>query len=391
MRFSPVRTIYKKEMLDMVRDRRTLVSMIVVPIVSMPLMFFIMSRFVTSAGRKADEESLTVGIRQAERLPGLMNALSGAGFEVRAAPDLQAAVERKQIAAGVEPVMLAEGVQEVRIYADLTRQTSQLAATKIRAALDTFKETSVRIRLMQLGVPDSVMTPFTIKRVNVAPPAKMAASFWGTILGYTVVIFMFSGAMYPAIDMTAGEKERRTLEILLSAPAGRGDVILGKLLAATSAVIVTAVLSIASMVFSFGLLRDGRGGELDQLGGHMTVDLHHAALVMLALLPLAVLAASLMIAVALFAKSFKEAQTYLTPLVMLSIFPLMVGFAPIQLTPALATIPLFNVCQSIKEIFMGEIHPLAFAAMMASNIAYAAIAFLAALQIFKNERVLFRT
>ncbi|HVX66881.1 MAG TPA: ABC transporter permease subunit [Bryobacteraceae bacterium] len=390
MRVSSVRTIYKKEMLDMVRDRRTLISMVVVPIVSMPLMFFVMNRFINTAGRKLEEESVTVGIRQGDRLPGLMNALSGAGFAVRAVPDPKAGVEQKQVAAGVEPV-LAEGVEEVRIYADLTRPTSQLAANKIRTALDTFKETSVRVKLMQLGVPDSVMTPFTVKRVNVAPPAKMAASFWGTILGYTVVIFMFSGAMYPAIDMTAGEKERRTLEILLSAPAGRHDVILGKLLAATSAVIVTALLSIASMVLAFSLLQSGRVGEMDQFSSKLTVDVHHAALVMLALLPLAVLAASLMIAVALFAKSFKEAQSYLTPLVILSIFPLMVGFVPMQLTPALAAVPLLNVCQSIKEIFLGEINPLAFAVMMAANIAYAALAFLAAVRIFKDERVLFRT
>jgi ABC-type Na+ efflux pump permease subunit len=76
---------------------------------------------------------------------------------------------------------------------------------------------------------------------------------------------------------------------------------------------------------------------------------------------------------------------------MLSIFPILVGFTPIQLTPGLAMIPLFNACQSIKEIFLGEINPLAFATMMAANIAYAAIAFVAAVQIFKNESVLFRT
>jgi sodium transport system permease protein len=378
-------------MIDMVRDRRTLISMIVVPIVSMPLMFALMSHFLTSAGKKAEEESLVVGVHQAARLPGLLNALSGAGFVVRDTPDIRGAVEGKQVAAGVEPAMPPDGVPEVRIYADLTRQTSQLAATRIRAALDTFKETSVRIRLMQRGVPDSVMTPFTVERVNVAPPAKMAASFWGTILGYTVVIFMFSGAMYPAIDMTAGEKERRTLEVLLSAPARREEVILGKLLAATTSVLVTAALSIVSMVLSFQLLRGRRGAGLEQLGGQMTLDLHHAALVMLSLVPLAVLAASLMIAVALFAKSFKEAQTYLTPLVMLSIFPLMVGFAPIQLTPALAAIPVFNVCQSIKEIFLGDMNTLAFITMMAANIGYAALAFLAAVRIFKDERVLFRT
>ncbi|HEX8985097.1 MAG TPA: ABC transporter permease subunit, partial [Bryobacteraceae bacterium] len=268
MRFDSVPVIYKKEMLDMLRDRRTLLSMIVVPIVSIPLLFFVMNHFVTSAGKTAEEEALTVGVQQAGRLPGLLNALSGAGFRVTEAPDLKAAVERKQIAAGVEPVPGPGGVPQVRIYADLSRQISQIAATRIRSALDAFKETSVRLKLIRLGLPESAMEPFTVERVNLAPPAKMAASLWGNILGYMVVIFMFSGAMYPAIDMTAGEKERRTLEVLLSAPAHRDEMILGKLLAGTSAVVLTALLSIVSLVLSFRLLNFGHDAAKG-FGGHM--------------------------------------------------------------------------------------------------------------------------
>ena len=201
------------------RDRRTLISMVLVPLLSMPLMFVLLSRFLTSAGKKAEEESVSISVRAAERLPGLLNALSGAGFKFVPKIDLKAAVEKKEIAAGVEPALLPDGRTEVKIYADLTRQTSQVAATKIRSALDAFKENSIRLQLIARGIPESVMTPFTVKRVNIAADAKMSASFWGSILGYAVVIFMFSSAMYPAIDMTAGEKERRTLEALLSAPA----------------------------------------------------------------------------------------------------------------------------------------------------------------------------
>jgi sodium transport system permease protein len=110
------------------------------------------------------------------------------------------------------------------------------------------------------------------------------------------------------------------------------------------------------------------------------------------LAPMAVFAASLMIAVALLAKSFKEAQSYLTPLVMGSVFPLVVGMLPgLQLTPALALIPLFNVCQLIKEIFLGEYSHLAFAITMVANIVYAGLAFFAAVRVFSRERVLFRT
>jgi sodium transport system permease protein len=390
MHLSSVLPIYRKEMLDMARDRRTMISMVLVPLVSMPLLFLLMGKFMNSAGRKAEEASATIAVQDADRLPGLLNALSGAGFKLLPRRDLKAAIESTEIAAGVEPVVLPDGTTEVRIYADLSRQPSQVAATKIRAALDAFKENSIRLKLIQLGVPESVMNPFTVKRVNIAPDSKMGASFWGSLLGYVVVIFMFSGAMYPAIDMTAGEKERRTLEVLLSAPAGRDEIILGKLLATTTSVAVTAALSITSLVFSFRVLQVG-DAQFRQMAGHLPLNAHTVALMAVALLPLCVLSASLMIAIALFAKGFKEAQSYLTPLIMAAMFPVVISFVPMQLTPAMALIPLLNVSQMIKEIFMGDFSVLVFMVATTANIAYAAIAFFAAVRIFKDERVLFRT
>ncbi len=390
MHLSSVLPIYRKEMLDMARDRRTLVSMIVVPLVSIPLLFLVMSKFMSSAGRQAEQAPATIAVAEPDRLPGLLNALAGAGFKLVAKRDLKAAVANKEIAAGVEPVALPGGAIEVRIYADLTRQPSQVAATKLRTALDGFRETSVRLELIRLGVPESVLIPFTVKRVNTAPAAKMGAAFWGGVLGYSVVIFMFSGAMYPAIDMTAGEKERRTLEALLSAPAGRDGIILGKLLAATTSVAVTAVLAITSLVFSFRVLHIN-DAQFREAAGQLPLNAHNVALMGLALLPLCALSASLMIAIALFAKGFKEAQSYLTPLIMAAMFPIIVSFVPLQLTPATALIPLLNVSQLIKEIFLGEVGTTVFAIAMTANAVYAALAFFAAVRIFNDEWVLFRT
>ncbi|MGA2329003.1 MAG: ABC transporter permease [Bryobacteraceae bacterium] len=391
MRLSSISTIYRKEMLDMVRDRRTLISMVLVPVAAMPVLFLFMGRIISSAEKRAGEEAVTIAVQGSERLPGLLNALVGAGFRLVPKADLKAAVEKKEIAAGVEPVVLPSGVKEVRIYADQTREGSGVAAGKIRTALDLFKENLARQQLLARGVPPDVLSPFTVKRVDIAPAKKMAGMFWGSMLGYVVVLLMFSGGMYPAIDLTAGEKERRTLEVLLSAPAGRDEIILAKILATTSAVAITALLSILSLVVSLRYADFGKASKMLKPGG-MPLDPSVIALVMLALVPTAIMAASIMVAIALFAKSFKEAQSYLTPLVMAVIFPLIAGMLPgIQLTPLLALIPLFNVCQLIKEIFQGDFNRLSFAITMASNVVYAGIAFYAAVQVFKSEKVLFRT
>ncbi len=393
MNWSHVPIIYRKEMLDIIRDRRTLISMIVVPVAAMPLLFYVIGFFMSSAEKRAGAEATTIALRGPEALPELAGFLKKSGFEMAAQGDLRAAVQNKQIAAGVELVARAGGVPEVRIYTDETRQGSGMAARNIRKALDTFKEELVRGRLEALRVSTALLKPFTVKEVNVAPQRKMAGFFWGGILGYIVVLLMFSGGMYPVIDMTAGEKERRTLEIFLAAPAGREEIVLGKLLAATTAVFVTALLSVTSMVVSLRYSDFGKQGrQLKEIAGQIPLDAPTIGLVLLALAPMAVMAASLMIAIALLAKSFKEAQSYLTPLVMAVVFPLVAGMLPgVELTPALALIPLFNVCQLVKQIFQGEYTALVFAITMAANIVYAAIAFFAAVRVFSNERVLFRT
>ena len=386
-----VLTIYRREMLDMIRDRRTLISMVVVPLAAMPLLFVVMSKFITTTEHKAGSEALTIAVRGAASLPPLVNALAQAGFRITQRDDLESAIGRKEIAAGVEPVELpAKGEIEVRVYSDQTKRSSQMAAGRIQNALRLFKEQTVRVKLATLGLPASVADPFTVKSVNIAPETKMAGLVWGSVLGYFVVLLMFTGGMYPAIDMTAGEKERRTLEVVLSSPASRGAIILGKILAATTAVMVTAALSLASLITSFSLA--DFADELRKTTSRMPFEPSTIGLVVLALVPMGVLAASLMVAVALFAKSFKEAQSYLTPLVMLAVFPLVLGMLPgLQLTPALALVPLFNVCQLIKEIFLGEYSRLAFVVTMIANVAYAGVAFFAAVRIFSSEKVLFRT
>ncbi len=388
---SMVLTIYKKEMLDTIRDRRTLISMVVVPLAAIPLLALAMSRFVSSTERQAGNEALTIAVRHADRLPGLMNGLSQSGFKLASRIDLERAIEKKEIAAGVEPVVLpGKGGIEIRVYSDQTKRSSQMAAVRIRAALAAFKETSVKLKLIALGVPDSVAEPFTVKPVNLAPEKNMVRMLWGGVLGYCVVLLMFTGGMYPAIDMTAGEKERRTLEVMLSSPASRGAIILGKICATTTAVMVTALLSMTSLIVSFHFADFGI--QAGKAADRFPIEAGSIALVVVALAPLALWAASLMVAIALLAKSFKEAQSYLTPLVMAAVFPMVLGMLPgLQLTPALALVPLFNVCQLIKEIFSGEYSRTAFAITMVSNVVYAAVAFFAAVRVFSNERVLFRT
>jgi len=193
--------------------------------------------------------------------------------------------------------------------------------------------------------------------------------------------------------MTAGEKERHTMETLLASPASREEIVLGKVLATTTASFLTAMLTIASMLISIQRAGLGQGGgELEQLVSRASPDVITVALVLLTLLPTALFAASVMTAIALFARGFKEAQSLLTPVVMAVVVPAVVGMLPgIELNVGLALIPVFNVSQLIKEIILGEFSSLAFLAAFLSNVVYALVAFWFSVRIFKTESVLFRS
>ncbi len=382
-----VSVIYQKEMLELLRDRRTLISMVLVPLFALPAMFGVMGKFMASRQKEARSEASTIGVRSLEG-DGAAAMLRGAGFQLKRESDLRGAVEDKRVAASLD-VTGAEGARRYIVYIDRTQQSSAIAGEKLAAALGKLKDDLVRQSLRGSGISEQVLTPFTVNAVNVASEKKMGGFILGSSLGYLVILLMFTGAMYPAVDTAAGEKERRTLEALLCSPAGRDEIVLGKILACATASLLTAVLAMTSMVYSY---RHTAFAAL--FGGSVRFDLldpQTFGLVLLSVVPIAILAGSLMVAISLFAKSYKEGQSYLTPLLMVVVFPALLGMLPgVELTPLLALIPIFNVCQIVKEIFLGSFSMTAFVTACAANLVYAAIAFVAATRIFRSEGVLFR-
>lgn len=391
MRFPVLQAIYKKEMLDLLRDRRTLISMVIVPVVVFPLILQVVMRMTSRIEQRADEEAKTLGIAARVSDPAVRQALEKTGIPLVERDDLRSSVEKKSVAAAVEEI--AGAPERVKIYVDNSNPTSSAAADKIRLAMDELKEQKIRASLSNSGIPASVLTPFTVTRTNVAGARKMAGSAWGTMLPYLLLLLMFTGGMYPIIDMTAGEKERKTLEAFLASPASRREIVFGKTFAAMTAILLTAVLTLASMVYSLKNIQlSPRAAEMKEMMSTIPLDPHTVALIGALLLPMAIFAASMMFTIALFARSFKEGQSYLTPLMLLVIFPAMMGGMPgFELTPALCLIPIFNTSMMIRSVLLGDASMLNFGVTLGADLAYAAIAFVIATRMFERESVLFRT
>jgi sodium transport system permease protein len=391
MRLPIVSAIFRKEMLDLVRDRRTLISMVVVPVLLVPLLLSVSTRLMSRMQENAEQEARSMAIAVKATTPALRQALEKAQIQMVERDDLKDAVLNKSVAAAVEEI---PGTPvEVQIYVDNSNPTSSAAAARVRAALDDLKDEKVRESLQNSGIPASVLTPFVIKRTNIAGARKMAGMAWGSILGYLLLLMMFTGGMYPIIDMTAGEKERKTMEALLASPASRAEIVLGKNFAAMTAIFITAILTLASLVYSLKSNNlKSKTPEVQEIMATIPLDAHTLTLIAVTLVPLAMFAASLMFAIALFARSYKEGQSYLMPLLMVVIFPaLMGGLSGMQMTPALCLIPIFNVSQMLRGILLGDFTTTNFAITTVANLAYAAIAFVIATRQFENENVLFRS
>jgi sodium transport system permease protein len=398
MRFPIISAIYQKEMLDMVRDRRTLISMVAVPLLIIPLMLTIGTRVVSRIQERSRADAKSMGVAVRVSTPAIREAVARAGMQLVEKIDLQESVRNKEAAAAVEEI--AGTPPEVRIYVDNSNLTSAAAGEAIRASLTELKVQQIRGALRDSGIAEAVLTPFTVNRTNVAGERKMAGMIWGTMLGSLVLLLMFTGGMYPVIDMTAGEKERKTMEALLASPASRREIVLGKTLAAMTAIFMTAALVLGSMVFSLKSAKFTgpaanaavNAEEARRTLGTIPLDPHALMLIVVILLPMALLAASLMFAIALLARSFKEGQSYLTPLTLVVIFPAMLSSLPgFEMSRAFCLIPIFNVSLIIRGVLQGDVSMVNFAITMAANIVYAGIAFVVATRTFENESVLFRS
>jgi sodium transport system permease protein len=400
MNWRNIRIVYRKELRDSLRDRRTIISMIVVPVLAMPLLMFGMGTLMVKTMSKAREEIPKIMVLGGEESPKLLAALR-ASKSIRIVPssaDFTNQIVEKRIRAAVEiprdfDAAVARGdAAAVRIYDYAGEIRSGFASGSLDQFFRNLRDATVRERLQARDVPTQVLRPFDIVHQNVAPPAKVGGNALGGIIPYFIIILCMTGAIYPATDLTAGEKERGTMETILCSPVSRTDLVLGKFLMVLTASLGTVLLSLLSMGGTFQITRHAFSGAKQATELALTLDPAGLAGVFLMLLPVAVMLSAVLLAVALFAKSFREAQSYTGPLMLVVIMPAMIGILPgMDLNARLALVPLVNVSLVCKEMIAGTWHWFYILLIFGSACVYAAGALAWAVWMFQREEVLFRT
>lgn len=394
--------IYRKEMIDSLRDRRTLISMIVVPILLMPLLTVGMTTLSVKMVSKIRQEVPKVMVLGGEDSPKVMAALRTLQTVaiVPASRDYADQIANKHIRAAVEIPKDFDAAMErgetarVVIYVYEGEIKSAAGAERLQRFFRELRESTVQERLQARNLPASLLRPFEIEEKNVAPPEKVGGAIFGGLIPYMVILLCLTGAMYPAMDLTAGEKERGTIETILCSPVPRTHLVLGKFLAILTASLATAALSIASMAVSFAF---SKGMMMTELGPQrasafqLSVGPKAVLAVFAMILPIAVLFSAALLAISLFAKSFKEAQSYISPLMIVVVLPAVASMLPgIELNAKLALVPILNTSLVSKEIFTGTYHWNYIFVIFASSCVYAAVALFAAVKLFQREDVLFR-
>ena len=307
--------------------------------------------------------------------------------------EVRAAVE---IPAGFQTDVAQQKTETVRIYNYEGELKSEFATDKVETYMKQYRDTVVKERLAAKNLPETLLNPFDVKQENVAPPEKVSGAALGGIIGYMVILLCMTGAMYPAMDLTAGEKERGTMETILSSPISRTHLVLGKFFLILTAALGTAALSVLSMGVSFSVLAhytsQSAGGRAAAAGLLLHLGPKTVASVFLMALPIAVLFSAVLMTIALFAKTYKEAQSYLTPMTFVVIIPAIAAMLPgVELTPKLSLIPILGTSLLCKELVAGTYHWNLIALIFTSNCIYAAVALFIAIKMFQRESVLFRS
>ena len=396
--------VYRKELTEALRDKRTLITTFLVPLLMIPVLGAgftgVMSAVIGSAKREKPKVMIIGGADS----QGVVNALlqNPKINVVPAAEDWKNQVVEKKIRAAVE---IPRGFQEdlakgqahtvkIDIYGGELK--SEMAAANIENFLKEYRDTLATERLTANHLPADLLKPFQVKRQNIAPPEKEAGAILGGIIAYMLILMCLNGAMHPAIDLTAGEKERGTMETILSSPVSRTHLVLGKFLLVVTASLITAMLLMFSVSVSSAVLQ--KSGALNQMADEgeplPQLSLGPAAVgsVIIMAVPLSVLFSAGLFTIALFAKSHKEAQSYIAPLMFLVVIPAVSAMLPgVELTPKLAIVPLLNVSLLCKELVTGEYHWNYIILIFVSTCVYAAGALYLAVKMFQRESVLFRS
>jgi sodium transport system permease protein len=390
--------VFKKELKDILRDRRTIIFMVAIPLLVFPVLISIASGMILSQAKEAQEKTLQIGLLSYGNASGFRQMLLD-----RKDVALQENLDQEQGIANVKQGDLdalivfdkqfdrnveARSQGKIRLYMKITEE-GEIERDRVLSLLSRFEETLLAKRFQEMDLDESIIKTIDIEEQNLATAKERLAEAVGGFLPYLFIIFCFTGSMYPAIDLAAGEKERGTLETLLTSPVDRFQILMGKF----GVVVLTGIFS--ALVAMLGLyVGISRMTEIppELLNTIMSILEVKSILILLSLLlPLSIFFAGILLSLSIYARSYKEAQSIISPLMFVVIIPAFIGLLPgFELTMTTALIPILNVSLATKAILAGTITLPLLLTVYVSLIVFAIISIYFCSKIYGRESAIFR-
>jgi sodium transport system permease protein len=385
--------VFLKEVSENLRDRRTVVNTLLTGPLLAPAIFVLIINATISRELDKAERPLPVPVIGAEHAPNLVAALKQQNIEIKDAPadperavrDMDADLVLRIPAEFGDSWRKGEPAQVELIY-DASRREAQGSVGRLRGALENYAQRNGAMRLLARGLSPGVIRPYVVADRDQSTAQTRSGTLFA-MLPYFFILGAFIGGMALAIDTTAGERERQSLEPLFVNPVSRSQLLVGKLLATS----LFALTSVLLGIIAFSLV--GRFLPTEKLGMSLEIGFHFGATVLLAMLPLVLLIATLQTLAAAFAKSFREAQTYLSLLMFVPAVPtMMLSLFPVKTETWMYAVPLMGQQITITRLMRGDdVAPFELGLCFACTAAAALVVYFLTVAIYRGERLAIST
>jgi ABC-type Na+ efflux pump permease subunit len=387
--------IAAKELKDALRDRRTILAMILIPIIVLPVLMFL-PMFLASPERNPVRVAVIQGDSTSDDFLATLASAQVHIVRIGREENMTKLIQNGDYELGmVLPPnfsRILEGPDKtatITVFVDQSSTRGTIAFSLVQDAVTRYANEVVEERLAKTGLPPEALNPIETE-VRAVTVTGVGAIFLVILLPLFLGIYAVTGAMYFIMDTTAGEKERKTLEALLTMPATRTEIVLGKFLIAVLIALLSSVLAILGMMAGAVFLVGAAGAGEPSAAG-ITISFTNLLLIGLATLVLAMTSASIEMVISIFARSFKEAQNLLSPLTLVVVVPTMaMQYMSEQTLRALEIAPILNAMLIIRDALLNKVAASNLAVELASAFIYMVIALAIAIKIFNSEKAMAR-
>lgn len=391
--------IFRKELKDIFRDRRSIMMMIGVPVVFLPLIIVGLIQIQIKQEQKAAEQELIIAVQNLSEAPGLEDMLleedkihlnyiipHDSILPMVKAGFLEGAIiVEKNFMSSYE----AAGAGKITVIYPSSEPFSNARRT-LNTVVSKYNDHLIKLRLEKFGLDESVLNAVNKEQIDASSLREKIASTAGGFIPYLVIIFGFMGAMFPGLDLGAGEKERGTLETLVTTPVSRFEIVLGKLGVVVLSGCITSVITLFGAYNAMNVIPEIppeiKEAVLDMFSAKMIIMLTFL------LLPTIVFFSSLILSLSIYARSYREAQSIVAPLNLIFIFPAIIGTVPgMELDPATALVPILNVSLATKMLLSGNPDYWLVGEVLLVLLSLAGFSLAIAVWWFRREETLFRS